>query len=109
MITTIVDLHKPKNRNNYDIYIGRAVKGTEFTKDSKWGNFNGLLYKREDSIKLFEIRIRKLIKFNSKKYNIEELRNKRLACWCCDTDNFIEPLKCHGQILLRILSEQNDE
>ena len=90
--TSIVDIHKKKGKRPfYDIYIGRRVNGTEFNKDSKWCK------KRGESFPEYEKRVRKTL------YNdLDELKGKILGGWCLNTDK-IEPLRCHAQILLKLL------
>jgi len=110
--TTIVDIHKKKGiRPKFDIYIGRRItrqnKSTEdlkqyWKKGSKWQN-------PYDTAQEYEPYIRRKIKENPKYYDINELKGKRLGDWCINTDK-IEPLVCHGQILLKIIMENdNDE
>jgi hypothetical protein len=97
--TSVVDLHKIKGiRPSFDIYIGRAVKRTEFIEDSIWGNPNLTLPE-------YEISIRDKIRDDPVKYNLRELVGKKLGCWCLTTDNFDEPMRCHGQILLKLIKE----
>jgi len=112
--TVIVDVHKINGqRPPFDIYIGRAVRYTEFTKNSKWYNpyylqnqtnlANNLLY--------FENYIREKIRQDPLKYDLEELRGKRLGCWCIGKCGYVStteilPLVCHGQILLKLLHER---
>lgn len=35
---------------------------------------------------------------------LDELRGKTLGCWCINTDKET-PVKCHGQVLLKLLNE----
>jgi len=72
----------------YDIYIGRG---------SKWGNpFHiGIHGTREDVISMYH----NYILNNQELLNcLEELRGKRLGCYC-------KPLKCHGDILVKLLTK----
>ena len=87
----------------YDVYIGRP---------SKWGN---PFSHKENTIAKYKVNTRedaiesyfKWINEGEGMYllnDLEELRNNTLGCWCGsftieDNDN----LKCHGQILLRLL------
>jgi len=48
------------------------------------------------------------IKNDPKYYNLDELEGKILGCWCITT-NKLEPLKCHGQILMKLLREKKNE
>ena len=83
-MTTIVNKYK----DQYDVYIGRG---------SKWGNpFRiGDHGDREDVIEQYREWIQtQPILLNS----LEELRNKRLGCFC-------KPKACHGDVLLELLGE----
>lgn len=92
---SVVDIHKKKGiRPGFDIYIGRRVNRTEFTKDSKWAK------KYHESLPEYEKRVRKTL------YNdLDELKGKTLGGWCLNTYK-IKPLKCHGQILLKLINEK---
>jgi len=85
----------------YDVYIGRP---------SKWGNpfshlDRGTLAKyrvktRDEAVDKFEEWITQgdgqyLLK------DIHELRGKVLGCWCA-------PLRCHGDVLLRLSNEEKE-
>ncbi len=94
---SVVDIHKKKGvRPFFDIYIGRAVPHTEFTKDSLWANpFRG-----DFAVESYEKYIRERIKTLPNIYCIESLQGKILGCWC-------KPKPCHGDILIKILKEMN--
>jgi len=95
MVTKLVDIHKINGkRPDYDIYIGRAVNYTEFTRDSKWANYYGKNFKR------YEFFVR-----NKLWNDLNELKGKKLGCWCITTDK-IKPVICHGQILLKLIKEK---
>ena len=104
MKTTVVDIHKVKDkRPEFDVYIGRALpyymdRERLFTKFSKW--FNPRLDLEE-----YEGYMRNLIRNNPEKYNLEELRGKKLGCWCITTSE-LTPLVCHGQVLMKLLREK---
>ena len=90
----VIDLHKKNGKTpEFDIYIGRKVRWVDWTYNSKWGNYSKDLEAYEKNIRMFNW------------YDLEELRGKKLGCWCITTDK-IEPLKCHGQILLKLLEEK---
>lgn len=110
MNTQIVDIHKINGkRPEFDIYIGRAVRYTEFTKNSIW--YNPYLAKDydldhiQDCLRDYEVYIREKIAKDPIKYNLKELVGKKLGCWCLNTDSFEDPLRCHGQILLKLIKE----
>ena len=95
-MSSVVDVHKKKGkRPHYDVYIGRAVRYTGFIIDSKWSNpsfFN-------KDLEFYERFIRKNF------YNdLHELQGKVLGCWCVTTDE-LEPLVCHGQVLMKLVRE----
>lgn len=99
--TMVVDIHKRNGvRPQFDVYIGRMVKHTEFTEDSKWCN--------KDRMGLVEYKayIKQKIRENPEYYNLDELRNKIMGCWCITTTE-IFPMKCHGQVLMQLLHEQD--
>jgi hypothetical protein len=92
MKTTIVHC----GRDEYDVYIGRP---------SKWGNpFSHKLvslaeYKVESRAEAIE-KYREWIKTQPHLLDsLEELRGKRLGCWC-------RPKLCHGDVLLELLGEK---
>lgn len=114
MKTSVVDIHKVKGkRPEFDVYIGRRVRyHNEYTKDlkeywykdSKWANHYTLKKYGEMALINYEMDMRVNIEMYPNKYNLEELRGKRLGDWCITTDK-IEPLVCHGQILMKLLWE----
>lgn len=77
------------NKDDYDIFIGRG---------GKWGN----PYKipsdgdRDEVIEKYEKYIRKNKTLLA---DIEELRGKKLGCFCY-------PLSCHGDVLIKLLKER---
>ena len=82
-MTTVVN----KYRNSYDVYIGRG---------SKWGNpfVIGQDGSRDEVIEKY----REWIITQPQINDIEELRGKRLGCFC-------KPSRCHGDILVELLNE----
>lgn len=82
-------------KSPYDIYIGRP---------SIWGNPYS---HKEDTIAEFKVATREeaIAKYRDYILNkpelmskLEELRGKRLGCWC-------RPQKCHGDILIELLDK----
>lgn len=97
----VVDIHVVNGvRPHYDVYIGRKVQYHKtFTEDSKWRNRSVSLEAYEDTIRITD-RL-----WNS----LDELRDKVLGCWCVTTTG-TEPLRCHGQVLMKLVREKfNDE
>lgn len=82
--------------DEYDIYIGRAVP--EFgLEGSKWGNpfvladdSDGERTRSIDAYRTWIVTQSHLMD------SLEELRGKRLACWCA-------PLACHGDVLVELV------
>lgn len=93
-MSEVVDIHKKNSkRAEFDVYIGRKIQyHKEFTEDSKWRN-------RSKNLEEYEQWVRKNL-WDS----LHELSGKKLGCWCVTTKE-LEPIKCHGQILMKILLE----
>ena len=91
MKTTIVNC----SRDEYDVYIGRP---------SKWGNPFSHKPSSLAEIKVATVfeaidKYRDWIKTQQHLIDsLEELRGKRLGCWC-------RPKICHGDVLLELLGE----
>ena len=86
-------------------YIGRSgivfIDGSRFPKTASiWSNPFKITstQTRDDVLKLYEAYIRKKIIDEDLYDELEYLRNKNLGCWCT-------PHRCHGDILIKILSE----
>lgn len=97
--TTVVNIHKIKGISpRYDIYIGRYSKWTKL-KASIWANPYPVKKYGVESLRLYEVHIRtspELIKL------LPTLKGKRLGCWC-------KPAPCHGDVLIKLLEElEND-
>jgi len=77
-----------RSRDKYDVKIDRS---------SKWGNpFRiGPDGDRDEVCDKYEARLLKRVDLLR---SLEELRGKRLGCWC-------KPLRCHGDTLVRFLEE----
>lgn len=99
-MTSVVRIKRQGGRivQDCDIYIGRACNmGGWNLSQSKWHN----PYRIKDYsdinevLRLYEnyIRASPLID------QLEELRGKRLGCWC-------KPGPCHGDILVKLLAEK---
>lgn len=113
MLTTIVDIHVVNHiRPDFDLYIGRAskyAKDPRLKKNSIWYNpFYANDYdptRIQDCLRDYEIYIREKIAKDPVKYDLRSLIGKRLGCWCITTTSFTEPLRCHGQVLLKLIAE----
>lgn len=86
MPTTLVNI---RTNPNYDVRIDRQ---------SKWGNPFRITVKatREQVIEQYREYIKTRPDLLS---SIDELRDKRLGCWC-------SPLPCHGDVLMELLDER---
>lgn len=96
-MTTVVRIQRKNNKvvQDCDVYIGRACyRGGWELPQSKWHNPFTLNKYGSDAIILYEKYIRESGLLN----DIEELRGKRLGCWC-------KPKQCHGDILVKLLNE----
>jgi len=97
-MSMVVDIHKKNGkRAEFDVYIGRKIRyHREFTEDSKWANPHLSLeeYERYAREWLWD--------------DLDELRCKILGCWCVTTDR-VSPLRCHGQVLMRLVLEKGVE
>ena len=74
-------------KSPYDIYIGRP---------GKWGN--PFEIGKDGDRKTVIAKYRDYISNSPLLADIEELRGKRLGCWC-------KPAKCHGDVLVELLGE----
>ena len=97
-MSEVVDIHKKNGiRPKFDVYIGRKVRRVDWTYDSKWrNNFFKDLEGYENHVRFYLWDA------------LDELEGKILGCWCVNTKE-ITPLKCHGQILMKLLREKNSE
>lgn len=91
----VVDIHKKKGiRPHFDVYIGRRIQyHDEFTEDSKWRN-------RSVSLAAYERWVRE-----NRWDDLHELQGKVLGCWCVTTTGIL-PLRCHGQVLMKLVREK---
>lgn len=108
--TCVVDIHKINGkRPPFDVYIGRAVRYTEFTRNSIWANpFFARDYDPvhiQDCLQDYADYIRRKIATDPQRYDLIQLQGKRLGCWCLTTASFDPPLRCHGQVILKLLHE----
>lgn len=94
-MSMVVDIHKKNGkRAEFDVYIGRKIRyHKEFTEDSKWAN-------RSRTLEAYLEHVEQNL-WN----DLDELKGKILGCWCITTDK-LWPLKCHGQILMRLILEK---
>ena len=87
-----------KNKEPFDIYIGRG---------SKWGNpFTHIKNKETKAEFIVDSRSESITKYKEWISNqpellnaLEELRDKRLGCFC-------KPKACHGDILVELLQQK---
>lgn len=93
-MTTVVN----KNKEAFDIYIGRG---------SKWGNpFTHIKDKETKAEFIVNTRSEAIAKYKEWISNqpellnaLEELKDKRLGCFC-------KPKSCHGDILVELIEEK---
>jgi hypothetical protein len=90
----------------YDVYIGRPSKwGNPFTHINDGGTLaKYVVGSRDEAIDAY----RKWITEGDGMYllkDLGELKGKVMGCWCGSFDISHKKLKCHGQILLKLLNE----
>ena len=97
-MSMVVDIHKKNGkREHFDVYIGRKIQyHKEFKKDSKWRN-------RSKNLEEYEQWVRQNLWSD-----LSELKGKTLGCWCVNTTQ-LKPVKCHGQILMKLVLEEELE
>lgn len=94
--------------NKDNMYVGRhgrifIDKEIFVYKASKWANpFTVKDHGLNKCLELYKTFILDKIKADKELYNIEELRNKSLGCWCQLKD------KCHVDILLELLKMEKN-
>jgi hypothetical protein len=110
MITRLVHC----NEEPYDQMIDRTTKwgnpykkGHKLTRDE--AEYLGAVHRengsitRSESIRLYERYLRNNAPLLA---DIESLRGLTIACWCKRKSN---PQRCHGEIILKILNEMEQE
>jgi hypothetical protein len=100
-MTTVVHICRKHGQivQDCDVYIGRACnRGGWDLPQSKWHNPFTVNQYGDQAIVLYEQYIRAVPFIDE----IEELRGKRLGCWC-------RPNPCHGDILVKILNERQSQ
>ncbi len=99
--TTVVHCKK----HEYDVYIGRG-RCPKTRTWSRWGNpFKiGVDGTRAQVIEKYREYILNNVELL---VALEELRGKRLGCWCVDepVDHIREHKQCHGEVLLELLGD----
>lgn len=97
-MSMVVDIHKIDGETpEYDVYIGRSIRyHQKFTSDSIWRN-------RSKTLEEYEQWVR-----DNLWYRLDELKDKILGCWCVTTKK-LEPVECHGQILMKLVLEKERE
>jgi len=94
--TKVVNLYK----DDYDVYIGRAGRG----ESGSFGNpFSIKQFGRDGSIEKFkEYFLRRVEDDLTFRDKVLDLRGKTLGCFCA-------PKRCHGEVIVEWLEEQNKE
>lgn len=95
--------------SKYDIYIGRPSKwGNQYThKDGTMAKFK--VATREEAVEKY-----REYALNNEEImsSLGELKGKVLGCWCAKKGGLTtsdKPFVCHGQVLIQLLEDQNDE
>jgi len=107
LIKTVVDYVFNVNLDDPDVvYIGRAQKNPNHPKlaNSKWGNpfskSDPAVGTKDKAIALYQEWI---VQQPNLIADLEELRGKRLVCWCKKKGDE----RCHGDVLLELLEGKN--
>ncbi len=83
-------------RDDFDVYIGREVPD-QGIRASKWGNPFVMVdesdTERERAIAAYREWV---VKQPELMGSLEELRGRRLGCWCA-------PKRCHGDVLVELI------
>jgi hypothetical protein len=94
MTTVVHNLHE-----EFDVYIGREVPEHGIAA-SKWGNPFVLEEDTEaERDRVLAIYREWVIAQPELMSSLDELRGKRLGCWCA-------PKRCHGDVLVELLEAQ---
>jgi len=110
-MSSLVDIHKKKGKRPYfDVYIGRQnnIYGLKW---SIWSNpFKiGIDGTRKEVLEKYRDHIIKMLFYNPVlQKKLSELKGKILGCWCVTTKE-LEPLVCHGQVLMKLIREKKDK
>ena len=99
-MSMVVDIHKKNGKRPFfEVYIGRRIQYHKwFTHDSIWAN-------RSSSLEAYELWIR----HSPRLWNqLLDLKGKVLGCWCVTTKE-LQPVQCHGQVLMKLLLEKETE
>ena len=95
-----------KNKHEFDIYVGRPSKyGNPYTHIQDGKNAAEFIVStRDQAISEY----RKHLYSSGLINDIEELRGKRLGCWCCKepSDGLSDKKVCHAEVLAEILNEK---
>jgi hypothetical protein len=85
------------SKNPNHIYIGRDMSFyVAGTTASKWHNpFHVKKYGLNICLEMYEKYIRSSVLYDQ----LDELRGKKLGCWC-------HPAKCHGDVLIKLLNDK---
>lgn len=85
-------------RDEYDLYIGRAVPEAGLAA-SKWGNPFVLVGDSDEERERVIVQYRAwLVEQPELMASLGELRGLRLGCWCV-------PKQCHGDVLAQLADE----
>lgn len=89
-----------KTGEKYDVYIGRGSKWGNPFSHMKHSQAEVIVDSREEAIECYKnwIQFRPDLIADAKR----ELKGKVLGCFC-------KPLDCHGDVLLKIANEEDDE
>ena len=99
--------------DDFDVYIGRgncpktgrpSIWGNPFTHHSKTTLAEVIVESREEALEKYREYILNKPELLDR---LDELKGKRLGCWCLEEHPFPIPYVCHGQILIELLTKKN--
>lgn len=114
--TTIVRIRREYGQiiQDCDVYIGRRIfRGGWNLPESKWHNpfhrRGTSIEAHQQAFEAYDNYIRNLRPDLLR--SLEELRGKRLGCWCKNSDSNNpqeQAIRCHGEVLLQLLREKDE-
>lgn len=98
-MTTVVKVDRRKN--NFTLYIGRAWAGLPA---SKWANPFRVV---DDALNVCLERYEQYVRSRPELMAaLHEIDDQVLGCWCHEMPSTGNPVKCHGDILIKLRVEQ---
>lgn len=102
-MTTVVKVDR--RTNNFTLYIGRAWAGLPA---SKWANpFRVIMQSGDDALDVCLERYESYVRSRPDLMAaLHEIDDQVLGCWCHTTPSIGVPIRCHGDVLIKLRAEQ---